>query len=225
MTRRALLIHGLSSNRGTWWRLTEALEANGWEVTAPDLRGHGAAAPAESYSFADYASDLPEGPFELVVGHSLGGAIAVVADRGARVVLLDPVLEIFPGVWDDVRAAQLAELELTEDALRADKPHWDERDIQHKLAAVRAANPAMVGRTFDDNPGWSVVDAISGLTVPTLILSGDPAVYTMLEPSTVDAVTTANPLVEYRVVAGAGHSPHRDRPDETLTAILEFADR
>jgi len=230
MTRRALLIHGLSSNHGTWWRLTETLEANGWEVTAPDLRGHGAAAPADRYSFADYASDLPVGPFDLVVGHSLGGAIAVVAssrvaDSGARVVLLDPVLEVAAEDWDEVRADQIAELDLTEESLRADKRHWDDRDIEHKLAAVRAADPVMVGRTFDDNPGWSVVPQISAITVPTLILSGDPAVYSMLATSTVEAVTAANPLVEYRVIAGAGHSPHRDKPDETLAAILEFADR
>lgn len=223
MTRRALLIHGLSSNHGTWWRLAETLTADGWDVSAPDLRGHGDAAPAARYSFADYASDLPAGPFDLVVGHSLGGAVAVVAQRGARLVLLDPVLEVRPEDWDEIRADQIAELDLTEDSLRADKAHWDERDIEHKLAAVREANPAMVGRTFDDNPGWSVVAAASALTVPTLILGGDHAVYSMLATSTVDAVTAANPLVEYRVVAGAGHSPHRDRPEPTIAAILEFA--
>jgi pimeloyl-ACP methyl ester carboxylesterase len=220
---KALLIHGLSSNHGTWWRLTEALEAAGWEVTAPDLRGHGAAAPADRYSFADYASDLPAGPFDLVVGHSLGGAIAVVADRGDRLVLLDPVLEVAADEWDAVRADQVAELDLTEESLRAGKPHWDERDVAHKLAAVRAANPAMVGRTFDDNAGWNVVAAASALAVPTLLLGGDPAVYSMLAADTVDAVVTANPLVEYRVIEGAGHSPHRDRPEQTLAAILAFA--
>ena len=219
---KALLIHGLSSNHGTWWRLTEALEAAGWEVTAPDLRGHGASAAADRYRFDDYASDLPAGPFDLVVGHSLGGAVAVVADRGDRLVLLDPVLEVSHDEWDAVRADQIAELDLTEASLRAAKSHWHKRDIEHKLAAVRAANPLMVGRTFDDNPGWNVVDLAAALTAPTLILSGDPAVYSMLAQSTVDAVM-ANPLVEYRVIEGAGHSPHRDRPEATIAAILEFA--
>ena len=225
MTRRALLIHGLSSNHGTWWRLREALEAEGWQVIAPDLRGHGDAPPATRYRFDDYASDLPAGPFDLVVGHSLGGAIAVVANRGDRLVLLDPVLDVSDDEWDEVRADQIAELDLTEPSLRAAKPHWDERDIAHKLAAVRAANPRMVERTFDDNPGWNVIPEAQDLTVPTLILSGDPAVYSMLSSRTVDAVTSVNPLVEYRVVEGAGHSPHRDRPEQTIAAILEFTSR
>jgi len=223
MTRRALLIHGLSSNHGTWWRVQEALEGAGWHVAAPDLRGHGEAPTALRYSFDDYASDLPTGPFDLVVGHSLGGAVAVVANRGDRLVLLDPVLEVAPHEWDAVRDDQIAELRLTEQSLRAAKPHWHERDIVHKLAAVRAADPRMVERTFDDNPGWNVIPQAQDLAVPTLILGGDPTVYTMLHERAVDAVVSVNPLVEYRVVEGAGHSPHRDRPQQTVAAILEFA--
>lgn len=223
MTRRALLIHGLSSNHGTWWRVREALEVQGWQVEAPDLRGHGDAPPATRYRFDDYASDLPSGPFDLVVGHSLGGAIAVVAGRGDRIVLLDPVLEVADHEWDDVRADQVAELDLTEASLRAAKPHWHERDVAHKLAAVRAADPRMVERTFDDNPGWNVIPQAQDLVVPTLILGGDPSVHTMLSTRAVDAVTSVNPNVEFRIVAGAGHSPHRDRPQETVAAILGFA--
>lgn len=223
MTRRALLIHGLSSNHGTWWRVREALEAKGWQVTAPDLRGHGDAPPATRYRFGDYASDLPAGPFDLVVGHSLGGAIAVVAGLGKRIVLLDPVLEVAQHEWDEVRADQLRELDLTEESLRAAKPHWHERDLTHKLAAVRAADPRMVERTFDDNPGWNVIPEAQDLGVPTLILGGDPEVYSMLSGRTVDAVTSVNPRVEFRVIEGAGHSPHRDRPEQTITAILDFA--
>lgn len=225
MTRRALLIHGLSSNHGTWWRVRDALEAAGWEVSAPDLRGHGEAPPAMRYRFEDYASDLPQGPFDLVVGHSLGGAIAVVAGLGARLVLLDPVLEVAAHEWREVRADQLAELHLTEQSLLEAKPHWHERDIEHKLAAVRAADPRMVERTFDDNPGWNVIPQAQDLGVPTLMLGGDPAVYSMLSERTVDAVTSVNPLVEFRVIEGAGHSPHRDRPEPTIAAILEFANR
>lgn len=223
MTRRALLVHGLSSNHGTWWRLREALEAEGWAVSAPDLRGHGDAPPATRYRFDDYASDLPSGPFDLVVGHSLGGAVAVVAGLGDRIVLLDPVLHVEAAEWDAVRADQVAELGLTEERLRAAKPHWHERDIAHKLAAVRAADPRMVERTFDDNPGWNVIPQAQDLTVPTLILGGDPAVYSMLSTRTVDAVTSVNRRVEFRVVDGAGHSPHRDRPEQTIAAILDFA--
>jgi pimeloyl-ACP methyl ester carboxylesterase len=220
--RRALLVHGLSSNSGGWWRVGEALAELGWYVVAPDLRGHGSAARAERYGLSDYAFDLPTGPWHLLVGHSLGGAISTLRGNeiADRIVLLDPVLEVKEDEWDAVRADQLAELTLDPETF--DKPHWHPRDVEFKLAAVAAADPAVVAATFDDSERWNLVDEAMQLRVPTLILSGDPSVYTMLDPSTAARICSENPLVQYRVIAGAGHSPQRDRPEETLAAILEF---
>jgi pimeloyl-ACP methyl ester carboxylesterase len=221
-TKRALLVHGLSSNSGGWWRLGEALAAQGWYAVAPDLRGHGTAARAERYGLDDYALDLPSGAWDLLVGHSLGGALATLRgnDLATRVVLLDPVLEVAEADWEAVRADQLAELDLDPDTF--DKPHWHPRDVEFKLAAVAAAYPTVVAATFDDSERWDLVSQAIDLRVPTLILSGDPAVYSMLDPSTAARICAANPLVQYRVIEGAGHSPHRDRPQQTLAAILAF---
>jgi pimeloyl-ACP methyl ester carboxylesterase len=220
--KRAMLVHGLSSNSGGWWRVGEALAAAGWYAFAPDLRGHGTAARAERYALDDYALDLPVGPWDAIVGHSLGGALATLRgnELADRIVLLDPVLEVPEAQWDEVRADQLAELDLDPETF--DKAHWHPRDVEFKRAAVAAADPAVVAATFDDSERWDLVARAIDLRVPTLILSGDPAVYTMLEPSTAAHICAANPLVEYRVIEGAGHSPHRDRPQQTLTAILDF---
>ncbi len=226
MTRRALLIHGLSSSGATWWRVVEALEAEGWDVTAPDLRGHGTADRAGSYAIADYVSDLPSGPWELVIGHSLGGAIAAVAATSPgfaeRVVLLDPVLEVPEKHWQAVLDDQLSELELTPETVATERAHWHPRDRELKVQAVRHADRTMVERTFSDNPGWNVIAAAKAVPVPTLILGADHAVYSMLAAETADAVVAANPNVTYRVIEGAGHSPHRDKPEATLAAIHSF---
>jgi len=217
---KALLIHGLSSNSSTWWRIRAALEADGWEVTAPDLRGHGISAPATSYRLADYAADLPTGPWDLIIGHSLGGAVAVLLGATAeRVILLDPVLEVPADDVDEITADQLAELELTVESIRASKPQWTERDLEIKIAALQQVDPLAVEKTFSDNPTWNVLEAARALAVPTLILGGDHAVYSMLATDTAHDLVAANPHVEYRVVNGAGHSPHRDRPEETIAAI------
>lgn len=55
--------------------------------------------------------------------------------------------------------------------------------------------------------------------MPTLLLAGDPEVYSLIEPATLDALARANPHIDVRVVAGAGHSPHRDRPAATIAAL------
>lgn len=220
---KALLIHGLSSNSTTWWRIRAALEEAGWEVTAPDLRGHGTSGPADSYRLEDYAGDLPDGPWDLVIGHSLGGAVAVLRGHTTRrLILLDPVIEVDPAEAAEIRDDQVAELAITLDSIRAAKPHWDARDHELKVEAVRQADPAAPGRSFDDNPTWNVVPQLRAIAVPTLILGGDHAVYSMLATATAESLAAANPLIEYRVVAGAGHSPHRDKPAETIAAVLSF---
>lgn len=225
---RALLVHGLSSESGSWWRLAHALADDGWHVTAVDLRGHGTAARADSYTLPDYAGDLPRQGWDLVVGHSLGGAATVLAAQrpgfSNRLVLLDPVLHVPAELWEETVADQLSELELTAESIAALKPHWHERDWAAKLEGVRAVHPDAVSRTFTDSGTWDVRAEAAALAVPTLIVSGDPEVYTMLAPQTASRVAE-NPLVDYVVVPGAGHSPHRDRPDETIAVIREWLAR
>jgi pimeloyl-ACP methyl ester carboxylesterase len=221
--RRVLLVHGLNGNSATWWRVAEHLAANGWHVTAVDLRGHGAAAPGDDLALSSYAADLPGSDWDLVVGHSLGGATSTLAAGTPgftrRLVLLDPVLKIDPAERDAIIEDQVAELSLTVESLGAAKPHWDARDVELKVAGARLSSLRTARESFDDNPGWNAVDALSALPVPTLILSGDPAIYSMLATSTALAIVAVNPLVTYRVVAGTGHSPQRDDFEATITQL------
>ena len=220
MTRNALLVHGLSSDSDSWWRVAAALEEDGWDVATVDLRGHGIAARAESYALTDYARDLDVG-WDLVVAHSLGGAVSVLAARRPRftkaLVLIDPVLDVPVDQEEAIIAEQVAELSFTAESLARDKPHWHELDREAKLSGVQSVDPAAVTRTFTDTGRWDVTAEARALTVPTLILSGDPAVYTMLDPELAQSLP-----VDYVVVEGAGHAPHRDRPEETLAALREW---
>ena len=224
--RRALLVHGLTSDGGTWWRVGEALASAGWFVTAVDLRGNGAAPIAQHYSFADYASDLPGRDWDVVVGHSLGGAVATLAalEPGftRRLVLLDPALALPGEQLEDLLAAELAELALDEAGFRRLRPTWHPLDIEHKAAAVARAGRRMVELTIAHNTPWNVLDQAALLRVPTLLVGGDHAVFSMVSTESADALVAANPHVAYAVVAGSGHSPHRDRPEETLALLLDW---
>lgn len=222
-SRRALLVHGLTSSGATWWRVGEALAHDGWFVTAVDLRGNGGAPVADTYSFSDYVSDLPGSGWNLVVGHSLGGAVATLAALrpgfAERVVLLDPALALPSGELDGLLAGELGELVLDEAGFRALRPAWHPLDIEHKAAATALATAHMVERTIADNTPWNVLTEAGRLSVPTLIVGGDHAVYSMVSTESADALVAANGNVAYRVVAGSGHSPHRDRPEETLALL------
>jgi pimeloyl-ACP methyl ester carboxylesterase len=221
MTGNALLVHGLSSDSESWWRVAAELEADGWAVVTVDLRGHGYGARAESYALTDYARDLDDG-WDLVVGHSLGAAASVLAAQRPwftrLLVLLDPVLDVPVADEAAIIADQVAELDFTAESLARDKPHWHESDRAAKLAGVQRVDPFAVTRTFSDTGRWDVTAEARALRMPTLILSGDPAVYTMLDPAIAATLTGA----DYVVIEGAGHSPHRDRPEQTLAALREW---
>ncbi|KQQ19399.1 hypothetical protein ASF48_15940 [Rathayibacter sp. Leaf299] len=234
-TRTALLLHGLGGAGGTWWRVAEALRAAGWTVSAPDLRGHGDGPRGGSSRHDDFADDVlalrPDGagPWGLVVGHSLGGAVAVRAaardpEWAARLALIDPVLRLPEEMRAEVRADELDALTATEEQLAEAVPDWDARDRAEKLRAAHAADPSSVAAVVDDNDPWDLLADVPALTAPVLVLAGDPQVFTFFGPRLAAEVLRANPRVRYAVVAGAGHSPHRDRPAETVAMLREWAE-
>jgi pimeloyl-ACP methyl ester carboxylesterase len=78
------LVHGITSHSGVWLEFMQDLVEAGHSVVAPDLFGHGASAkPKGDYSLGAYASGVRDLlgmlGFEsaTVVGHSLGGGIAL----------------------------------------------------------------------------------------------------------------------------------------------------
>src|SRR5215212_4384905 len=95
-----LLLHGITSSSQTWAKVLPAL-AEHHTVIAPDLVGHGESAkPRGDYSLGAYASGVRDLMAALghdratVVGHSLGGGIAMqmayqFPQRVDRLVLVD----------------------------------------------------------------------------------------------------------------------------------------
>ncbi len=226
MSGRALLVHGLSSSPDGWWRVRGWLDDAGWSTATVALRGHGGLPAAATYAVSAYAADLASGgPWDLVIAHSLGGSAATIAaaDDPAwtnRLILLDPVWRIAADRLGGVLADQLSELDLTRESLAAAKPHWDLRDVDAKIAAIGQVDPQAVTRSFTETTPWDVTAAARALAIPTLLLVGDPAVETLLDPADADDIVRDNPRIDSRIVRGSGHSPHRDVPDATRDLVL-----
>ena len=230
--RHALIIHGLGSNGALMWRFGVTLADAGWYAEAVDLRGHGVAPRALNYPIAAYAADVAAttpaagGAWDLVIGHSLGGAAATVAAADTpqwttRLVLIDPGIHLVERDRDVVRRSQEESFaNPTTQAVRASHPHWHEQDVELKALSAQQASRWAVEQTSAQNELWDVREAALRLGVPTHIIAADPAVYSIFKGALVDEVR-ANPRVTVSVVTGAGHSPHRDRPDETMRQLLE----
>ena len=84
-----VLLHGLGANRHVWDGVARIMEATGGTVYAPDIRGHGEASWRRPYTFGAMAADVAEalqrdfgGRHYAVVGHSMGGAVALALASG-----------------------------------------------------------------------------------------------------------------------------------------------
>ncbi|MFF1538673.1 alpha/beta fold hydrolase [Microbacterium sp. NPDC058269] len=232
-SRRALLVHGLGSSGALMWRLGDALAEAGWHATAVDLRGHGDAPRSRDYSVAAYGADLadtlPEdgGAWDAVIGHSLGGAASTVAAASApewtrRLVLIDPAIHVDGRDAAIVRRSQeraFADTRL--EVVQQEHPHWHPQDQELKVDAVLRASAWAVEQTSAQNQPWDVRAEAARLSVPTHVIGADPAVYSIFTGELADEVLAANPLISLSVVEGAGHSLHRDRPEESVRQLLE----
>lgn len=232
-SRRTLLVHGLGSSGALMWRIGDALAADGWYATAVDLRGHGDAPRATDYSVAAFAADLVAtrpndgGTWDAVVGHSLGGASSTVAAASdpewtRRLVLIDPAIFVSGRDASIVRASQeraFADTRLA--VVQQEHPHWHPQDQELKVDAVLRASAWAVEQTSVQNQPWDVRAEARALTVPTHVIAADPAVYSIFTGDLADEVLAANPLVTMSIVEGAGHSLHRDKPEESLRQLRE----
>ncbi len=230
--RRALLVHGLGSTGALMWRFGVELSDHGWFAQAVDLRGHGSAPRTLDYTIGAYAADLAachprdEAPWDLVIGHSLGGTTAVVAAASApdwtrRLVLIDPAIQLDEEDREGVRESQQRQFDNpTAAAVRAEHPSWHPLDVELKVRSIREVSRWAVEQTSEQNQEWDVRLPALSLDVPIHVIAGDPAVYALFRGDIVEQLLT-RPSITMSVVEGAGHSPHRDAPDETMRQLWE----
>ena len=68
--------------------------------------------------------------------------------------------------------------------------------------------------------GWSVMDRLDEITVPTLVMAGrDDFIY---PPEAQRELAAGIPNARLRLIDRAGHNPHDEQPDQVFAAIREF---
>ena len=91
-----VMVHGAFCGGWTFDRFRKPFEALGHKVFTPDLRGHGAddrPSAVTNVSMTDYARDIAQicaglEAAPILIGHSLGGLVAQLASRRAKVAAL-----------------------------------------------------------------------------------------------------------------------------------------
>jgi pimeloyl-ACP methyl ester carboxylesterase len=238
--RPLLLIHGVTSSAGNWWRLGPAFAAAGRRVVAADLPGHGLTGHWQGHHrFRDNAADVAAfaratglATADLqVVGHSWGAVTAAALPaaglRPATLVLLDP-----PAVPHETIAAMAADPdERTYDdiaeaarAVRRGNPDWSEGDVLAKAEALTQLDEAAARSVLLDNGDWDGGLADLGdpaaAGIPVHVVRGDPTAGGLLPDAWLAAFEARIGVGRVVTITGGGHSPHRMHPEATAAAIL-----
>lgn len=226
---RVLLLHGILSSGASWWRVAAGFTERGYEATAPDLRGHGATPPQDDMSIAASRDDvlgLGES-WDLVLGHSLGGAIALLCQAvrptwASRLVLEDPALLM--GDPDLVAAAMTDPWNrpIDVETIGAANPRWHPRDVEIEVASLQQCRPGSIERTIRDSAPYDLRPLVAALDVPTLLLGADPQLDPVLPQTLGEELAAANHRVDFSAVAGGSHSMHRDAHDGFWASIDRF---
>lgn len=214
---RVLLLHGLGSDGDVWWWLASRLADRGHLVVAPDLRSHGASPTAVDHRIAALAEDVAilGSGWDLLVGHSLGGAIAaeLLAREELQIragLLLDPVLHLSDPYRAAARRIYPAEAGvLRREDIAAANPGWSQRDVERKVVAAAAVTPEAIEAVLDHNDPWDLRDRVPRWTAPVEILAADPEAGALLLPTTIAQLPTGDRL-RVTTLPGVGHGIQRE---------------
>jgi pimeloyl-ACP methyl ester carboxylesterase len=238
--RPLLLVHGVTSSSGTWWRIGPALAASGRHVVAPDLPGHGRTGGWRGRQrFAETAADLAafvraaglDRPDLEIVGHSWGGlvcaALPAAGVRPRRLVLLDPPalpLAYFREYVRDPLEQLYADLDRAEAAVRAANPAWIDGDVRAKAQGLSEfevdAARSVVLENGDWDGGLSALADPAASGVPVWFVKGEALAGSMIPGAVVPALAARVGADHVLTIRGGAHSPQRLHPEATLVALL-----
>lgn len=226
-------LHGNMAGR-LWYE--KVMDIPGYRVAAPDMPNFGDSGRIESTAIAEYGRFMeavlerlaPEGA-ALVVGHSLGGAVAMdlALRRPAlvnRLLLVDPCPVgglVTPEAYHSVIAGYRDSRELLIQALGGAAPALKDDDYRERLLdlAQKMKKEAFIGHAVE----LGKVDyrhRAAGFPGEVLVLWGelDRIVTEKMERATASAF----PAGRFRTLQGVGHSVMVEDPPRFLEILTEF---
>jgi pimeloyl-ACP methyl ester carboxylesterase len=236
-----LLIHGLSSIAGTWWRIGPALAARGWDVSAVDQAGHGGRPVRGEVDAAGLAAAVlevhPEEP-DVLIGHSLGTVAALgLLERqpgwAGTVILEEPPSALGPELCLAMAESITADAATVRDdraglieRIRRENPRWADEDVRWAVEGIAEMDPEPFARRLRA----LAEDQWAG--TPERILAAQPTPYVIAASSERPLLDGGSALsradraeLTHRLPAGhlveldGGHCLHRDAPAEWLAAV------
>ncbi|HSG88057.1 MAG TPA: alpha/beta hydrolase [Pseudomonadales bacterium] len=244
----ALLIHGYTGNLRNWALTVPALVKAGYYTLCADSPGHGESAAPDSFepyalhNVARVLHTLAEGLDAcpgIVIGHSMGGAIA---EEYAIQFSEDVRALVLIGSAGGASGPEREDLSADMEALRAAHDEGGmgavfdlqvENGKRPEAAQTSAQRRALLRREFERTSfaGYEfgalalrtrheTLNDLARLTCPTLIVHGEQEDPRLIQVSRdlLDSI----PGARLEVIEGAGHSPQFETPDAFNGVLLDF---
>jgi pimeloyl-ACP methyl ester carboxylesterase len=235
-----LLLHGLGANAAVWEKLRPMIEAR-WRGrwVAPDLPGHGRSPHAPPYSLGRHAAAVA-GLFEpgekvAVLGHSMGGAVAMALASGWFGIEVTCVVAFgVKLVWSDEEIAKARALAQAPARRFATRVEAVERHLRVSgLAGLvdpegAAAQTGVVvdgdGFRLASDPrisevvGAPIDKIIAAMRAPLRLAAGarDPMV-------SLEQMRRFDPAAQ--LIDNAGHNPHVEAPERLWSMVEDALDK
>jgi pimeloyl-ACP methyl ester carboxylesterase len=243
-----VLIHCFTCAVNYWDGMIPRL-ARQHRVIAVDLLGHGGSEkPSSGYSVSSQAEVVAEALGKLgvrdaeVVGHSLGGPVAIaLAEQSPQLVNRLVAIDSIPDTsYGDVGfVGELPFKPVIGQALWRIKPDFSIRDGLKVAFAPgfpvpdafvedvkRLTYSAYTGShdAFDDYTGEKALpERAAAIGKPLLAIMGAEEQIANDPSEALAAYRDADPEAQTKLIVGAGHSPNVEKPAQTAALVLAFA--
>jgi esterase len=237
-----VILHGLYGNGGNWAAHARQL-ADQFAVYTFDARNHGQSPRSASMSLEEMAADVAETMQSLqlasahLLGHSLGGKTAMLlALQQPETVKSLVVVDIAPVIYqkqdDEVLSALCAlDLETLQPRSEADAKLAEriaskavrdflltnlQRDNAGKFSW--RINLPVIAENFAQLTSWPATDRV--YAGKTLFIKGSASDYIL--PAYEQQTVKQFPRATLKIVAGAGHWVHSEKPEAVQKLIRSF---
>ena len=208
-----IFVHGAGGSAATWFMQLKGLSSD-YHVVAIELNGHGKSPDrAEEDSVHSYLHDIHEviSKYDkpILAGHSMGGALTqlyalnhpeylsgiILVGTGAKLRVTPMVFNLLDNDFEGYVEA-VGNFMFHEDA--------SEEMIEASKHEVRKCPPQIIHRDFELCDKFDIMDKVSQIKIPTLILVGDADMMTPVKYSTYLKDKIEDSVLH--VIEGAGHS-------------------
>ncbi len=227
-----VLIHGAGGNLYHWPPGLRRLP--GHDVYALDLPGHGKSEGPGRESIDgyvqvvhDWAQALNLPPF-VIIGHSMGGAIAQTFAlrypdmlKGMVLVATGARLRVHPDILNGIRADMNGVGEMLVEWAYGQKATPEQK--RQFLKQFNSVNPDVMYGDWAACNVFDVREQLSRINIPTLVISGSMDVMTPEKYGRYMAEQLPN--ADFALIEGGGHMLMQEQPQMLINAILGFLDR